>query len=267
MLVNEAAGLSVDDALLARAQCLTVLASGCACCTGLPALIAALRGLADRRSRGENIADLVLETSGLADPAAIIHALATDPVLTHHIRPNGVTVLVDAQHGLTRSIPALALAQMRAADHLILTKPDAVPPHHLATAAATLHAINPLAMVTAASHGVPVALPDLPATARALATDDQPMLACTLPLPPDADWAALSLWLSGLLHHHSDRLLRIKGVIRSPAGRLLIQTERNSVQPPEILPPGIGTDNQLAIIGQGFDPLRLQSSLTGFLSP
>ena len=105
VLVKEASGLAVDDALLSHAAGLTVLAGGCACCQGRPALIAALRDIADRHSRGEPVADLVLETSGLADPAAIVQAVIEDPVLTHHIRLTGTTVLVDAENGFAQSSP------------------------------------------------------------------------------------------------------------------------------------------------------------------
>jgi G3E family GTPase len=91
------------------------------------------------------------------------------------------------------------------------------------------------------------------------------MLAHTITLT-DPDWPAISLWLSGLLHTHGDHILRIKGVIRSPAGRLLIQTVRRSVQPPEILPEGAGVDDSLAFIGHSFDPQALDASLQRFLA-
>lgn len=263
VVVNEAAGVSVDHALLAGAAGITELAGGCACCEGRAAMVAALRHLVDRRSKGEDLADLVLETSGLADPAAILDAIAADPVLVHHIRMTGTVVLVDAVNGLAgASVAPLALAQMRAADRLILTKTDATAPERVARLAATLRQLNPLAAISAAVAGQPVAFPasealplDLPATA------DTPMRAVTLSLPPEADWAALSLWLSALLHGHGDRLLRIKGVVDSPAGRLLIQTVRHSVQPPEVLPEGHGTSNTLAVIGAVEDGQALAASL------
>jgi len=69
-----------------------------------------------------------------------------------------------------------------------------------------------------------------------------------------------------MLHHHGDRLIRIKGVVRTPAGRLLIQTVRRTVQPPEILPEGLGTDNFLAVIGEAPDAGTLRASLQRFLS-
>lgn len=265
VIVNEAAGVPVDDALLSQAGGLTVLAGGCACCEGRSDLVAALRGLADRRSAGEAFSEVILETSGLADPAAIITTLTEDPVLVRHFRLTGTTVLVDAVNGAAElAAGTLAIVQIRAADALILTKTDAAPPLDTGRLAATLAALNPLAVLSAAVAGIAVPLPDLPADPLPLATDTRAVTAATLPLPDDADWAALSLWLSALLHLHGDRLIRIKGVIRTPAGRLLIQTVRRSVQPPEILPEGLGTDNILAVIGEAPDAQALRVSLMRF---
>ena len=53
----------------------------------------------------------------------------------------------------------------------------------------------------------------------------------------DVDWTAFSVWLSALLHARGDDVLRVKGVVRTPAGRLLLQSVRKVVQSPEILPP------------------------------
>lgn len=266
VIVNEAAGVPVDDALLARAGGVTVLAGGCACCDGRGDLVAAMRGLADQRSAGKRIGEVILETSGLADPAAILATLSDDPLLVRHFRLTGTTVLVDAVHGAAElAAGTLAIDQIRAASGLILTKTDAAFPMATARLAATLAALNPLATLSAAVAGVEVALPDLAADPLPLATDTRPVRAVTLPLPKEADWAALSLWLSALLHMYGDRLIRIKGVIRTPAGRLLIQTVRRSVQPPEILPEGLGTDNVLAVIGEAPDAPALQASLKRFL--
>ena len=266
VIVNEAAGVAVDDALLSRASGVTVLAGGCACCDGRADLAEALRHLADRRSAGEALSEIILETSGLADPAAIIAALTDDPVLVRHFRVTGTTVLVDAANGAAElAVRALAIRQIRAASALILTKTDTAPPLATARLAATLSLLNPGATLSAAIAGVPIPLPALPAEPLPLAADLREVTAVTLPLPASADWATLSLWLSAVLHVHGDRLIRLKGVVRTPAGRLLIQTVRRSVQPPEILPEGVGTDDVLAVIGESPDAAALQVSLARFL--
>lgn len=267
VMVNEAAGVAVDDALLSQAQGVTVLAGGCACCDGLHHLVAALRALADRRSSGEVVPEIILETSGLADPAAIITALTDDPILARHFRLTGTTVLVDAANGAAElAAGTLAIAQIRAATALILTKTDAAPPVATARLAATLAALNPLATLSAAVAGIAVPLSDHVADPLPLGQSMHVVTAVTLPIPKDADWASLSLWLSALLHAHGDRLIRLKGVVQTPAGRLLIQTVRKTVQPPEMLPDGLGSDDVLAVIGESPDLAALQASLARFLS-
>jgi G3E family GTPase len=99
-----------------------------------------------------------------------------------------------------------------------------------------------------------------------LARGERAVTAATLPIPEGADWASLSLWLSALLHAHGDRLIRLKGVVQTPAGRLLIQTVRRTVQPPEILPEEVGTNDLLAVIGEAPDVVTLQASLARFLA-
>jgi G3E family GTPase len=267
VVVNEAAGVAVDDALLSQARGVDVLAGGCACCDGRSHLVAALRALANRRSSGMAVPQVILETSGLADPAAIITALANDPILVRHFRLTGTTVLVDAANGAAElAAGTLAIRQIRAATALILTKTDAAEPTATARLAATLAVLNPLASLSAAVAGTPVPLPAVSANPLPLAQAERAVTAVTLPIPHGADWASLSLWLSALLHAHGDRLIRLKGVVQTPAGRLLIQTVRKTVQPPEMLPAGLGTDDILAVIGETPDVAALQASLARFLA-
>jgi G3E family GTPase len=122
VIVNEAAETPVDDALLGK---VTLLAGGCCCCSGRPALISALRALCDDRSRegGARFDRIVLETSGLADPAAIVAAIQADPVLVNHILIGETLVAVDALHALAQlASEPLGRRQVGAADRLILTK-------------------------------------------------------------------------------------------------------------------------------------------------
>lgn len=265
VIINEASEMPIDDLLLQGANGLTVLAGGCACCMGQSALIAALRGLCDQSSGGANIPEITLETSGLADPGSIATAIQNDPVLTHHLRLTRIIVMVDAVHGLTQlASDPLGRAQISAADHLILTKTDSP---DLARLQATLRFLNPAATLTASAYGSPIQLPDLPAAAKPL-TDfgtDAPCITAMKLTLPSTDWAALSLWLSALLHVHGDKLLRVKGTVQTPAGRLLIQGVRRVVQPPEILP-DCASDNALVFIGHGIHQAQLHQSLTRFMS-
>ncbi len=274
VIVNEAAETPVDDALLGR---VTLLAGGCCCCVGQGALIAALRRICDTRSQigAERMDAIVLETSGLADPGAIVAAIQGDPVLVNHILLAETLVAVDALHAVSQlTTEPLGRRQVGAADRLILTKTDACAPADLAALRATLAMLNPGAEVTAATLGETVALPLLPmgtkaATLPPLADEDSrgPILPTQVLVGPDIDWSAFALWLSALLHARGNDLVRVKGVIRTPAGRLLLQTVRRVVQSPEILPdrPDQGQDNRIVFIGRGYSPADLDRSLHQFL--
>ena len=74
------------------------------------------------------------------------------------------------------------------------------------------------------------------------------------------------MWLSALLHARGHDLVRVKGVVQTPAGRLLLQTVRRVVQSPEILPPSSQAteDGTLVFLGRGFDPDDLPKSLARF---
>lgn len=275
ILVNEAAETPVDDSLLAsQAAGLTMLAGGCACCTGKDALVAALRALCDARSREraeERKTDqIILETSGLADPAAILDAIRADTVLVHHIRVTGIIVLVDALHAAEQlRTEHLGRAQIEAADRIILTKVDAVPVTTLATVIATVRHLNPAARIEAAVKGEPFALPDLPAASPydlpQIVGGAGPIQPTKIDIPANVDWATFSVWLSALLHARGDDLVRVKGVFETPAGPLLLQTVRKSVQPPELLPAEAARhQNQIVFIGRGYKGSDLRRSLDYF---
>lgn len=281
VVVNEAAQIPVDDALLAGSVGITLLSGGCCCCDGRADLIAALRAICDTRSRsrgpasGPRLERIVLETSGLADPAAILEAIQTDPVLVNHIVVDETVVAVDALHGLAQLwTEPLGRRQVAAADRLVLTKTEVAAPEDLARLRATLERVNGHAAVSAAVQGEAVALPPLPpATMRAelpsLPEDDArgPIRPTQLAIPADIDWSAFTLWLSALLHARGDDLVRVKGVVRAPAGRLLLQTVRKVVQSPEILPEQSGacSDGTIVFIGRGYLPEDLGRSLNRFL--
>lgn len=271
VIVNEAAETPVDHALLAAAGPPTLLAGGCCCCVGREALLAALRRLADRRSRGDEVGRIVLETSGLADPAAIVAAVGADPVLVHHVLVEEVVVAADALHALAQlRTEALGRRQVAAADRLVVTKADEADPLVLVRLVATLRRLNPGALVTAAVRGDAVPLPDErgaePEAMTDLGPEAAPLSPTRVVLGADVDWTAFALWLSALLHARGDDLVRVKGVVPTPAGRLLLQTVRKVVQRPEVLPgePEAG-DGTVVFIGRGYRPEDLGRSLRRFV--
>ncbi len=276
VIVNEAAEMPVDDALLGRSLRLSVLAGGCACCVGKAALIALLHQLCDARSKSliGRVDEIILETSGLADPAPIVEAIRADPVLVHHIILAEIIVAVDGLHGLSQlRRESLGRKQTELADQLIITKIDETSDRELKTLLATLKQLNPGAALSAAVKGSPTSLPTyFDAAAETLPplngeVERPTIFATVLDIESEIDWTALTVWLSALLHARGDDVLRVKGVIRTSAGRLLLQSVRRVMQSPEILPEqldGLRDDNKLVVIGSGYAANDLQKSLSHF---
>jgi G3E family GTPase len=271
VIVNEAAAAPVDDALLADLTQVTVIPGGCVCCSQRAEFLRVLRQHCDQ-SRPQ---DIVLETSGLAEPAAIVEAIRSDPVLVHRVRVEDVMVTVDAGNALAGlKSDALVRAQIETADVLVITKLDALGADEAGRLAATLKSLNPGARIIGTVKGDEVALPDyanitaeeLPALREFPARD--PIVAVDIEIDPAIGWEVFSVWLSALLHARGDEIFRIKGVVRTPNGRVLLQCVQKSVLPPEILPETEATDlsfdNRLAFIGRGFDEKRLKQSLKRF---
>ena len=279
VIVNEAAETPVDDALLQGSSKLVVLAGGCACCTGKAELISCLRRICDERSKQSSsqtrLQRIVLETSGLADPAPIVEAIRNDPVLVHHILVSEVLVTVDGLHALAqlRSEP-LGRRQLEIADAFLITKLDEADQKHLQKLVATLRFINPGAAMIGSVKGSEAALPDsldvqpeiLPALAGG--AEQSPIFPARLVIDDTIDWAAFSVWLSALLHARGEDIVRIKGVVQTPAGRLLVQTVRKIVQSPEILPEQHDLpdrkDNVIVVLGRGYIAEDLTKSLRYF---
>lgn len=276
VIVNEAAETPVDDVLLGQASSLVVLAGGCACCTARAGLVQLLRGICDERTRAASPAPglqrIVLETSGLADPGPIVAAIRSDPVLVHHIVVSEIVVLVDALHALAQlRTDRLGQRQIEAADRLVVTKADKAGEQALSRLVATLRQLNPGAELSGAVQGTSVALPagdDVePEHLPVLEDGAEPpaVFPVRLAIGGAVDWTAFTVWLSALLHARGDDVLRVKGVVRTPAGRLLLQSVRRVVQSPEILPEQPDRDdNEIVVIGRGYRAEDLRRSLDRF---
>jgi G3E family GTPase len=148
-LVNDVGDIVLDPLLLERVDDdVLALASGCVCCAVRCDLVAAVtRLLAQQPTR------IVLETTGLADPAPLLHALATDRRLAEVVRPAGVCAVVDALRAqdLLAAHPE-ARRQVELADRILLTKAD-LAPHRLPAVRALLEAWAPGCQVREALHG------------------------------------------------------------------------------------------------------------------
>jgi G3E family GTPase len=157
VLINEFGEVGLDHELIEKIDNETVLmSSGCLCCTIRGDLVNALRSLYFRRVRGEvpPFKRVVIETTGLADPAPILHTLMEDPIIEAYFRLDSVVTTVDAVNGWSQLDSQFeSVKQAAVADRIVLTKTDMPEARQAAQLEGRLHNLNPAAPIIRAVHG------------------------------------------------------------------------------------------------------------------
>ncbi len=147
VLINEFGTVPIDHLLVEKIdEDVVVLASGCICCSVRGDLARALKDVFMRRLRRQlpALSRVVIETTGLADPAPVIFTLMQDFFIAERYRLDGVVAAVDGVFGsaqLARQPEAVKQAAM--ADRLLITKCDQAAPDALAALEAQLAVLNP----------------------------------------------------------------------------------------------------------------------------
>src|SRR5512142_2770627 len=158
VIINEFGEIGLDHLLVESAtEDAVLLQSGCLCCTIRGDIVDTLTDLFVRRVKGRvpYFQRVVIETTGLADPAPVLHALFSDPIVAERYMIDGVVTTVDAVNGagtLDRQIEAVKQAAV--ADRLIVTKTDLADPASLAALETRLAMLNPGAPRLRALHGM-----------------------------------------------------------------------------------------------------------------
>ena len=158
VLINEFGEIGLDHDLVTHSSDDVVIemASGCLCCTIRGDLAKTLREAPGRFARGGKLwfDRVVIETTGLADPAPILHTLMTDPGVAQRYRLDGVITTVDAFNGantLNQQVESVKQAAM--ADRLLITKTDLVDLDISRRLQKRLQALNPAAPQIVAENG------------------------------------------------------------------------------------------------------------------
>ena len=146
VLINEFGSVAVDHHLVTKIdEDLIMLDSGCICCTVRGDLTRSLTELFMRCMRRElkPISRVIIETTGLADPAPVIYTLMEDFFVADRFRIDGVVTVVDATHALQQlAAHAEPVKQIAMADRLLLSKCDLATPEQLAEVSQTLTRLN-----------------------------------------------------------------------------------------------------------------------------
>jgi len=198
VIINEFGDVALDHLLVEYiGDNMVLLQSGCLCCTMRGDLVDALETLLrDLDNRRCTFRRVLLETTGLADPAPVLHTAMAHPYLLMRYRLNGVVTVVDGVNGeATLDAHAEAVKQAAMADRLVLTKSDLAEPRQIEALTARLRALNPAAPILDAAKGEAVA-------ARLL---DSGLYDPERKIPDVKKWLAAEAYAGGHEHaHHHD---------------------------------------------------------------
>src|SRR5215468_5156655 len=157
VIVNEFGEIGLDHLLVERSsEDVVLLNSGCLCCTVRSDIVDTLTNLFVDRAKGKIpfYKRVAVETTGLADPAPILHTLMTDPIVAARYMLDGVVTTVDAVNGAgTLDHHAEAVKQAAVADRLLLTKTDLAEAAHRQSIEERLTALNPSAPIMPVARG------------------------------------------------------------------------------------------------------------------
>jgi G3E family GTPase len=307
VVINEFGEVGLDHLLVEAArEDMVLLASGCLCCTVRGDLVDALRRLFKRRAKGEipSFRRVIIETTGLADPAPVLQTLMRDPLLSEVYRLDGVIATIDAVNAMDQlDRQAESVKQAAIADRLVLTKTDLAA--DVAALEERLRRLNPAAPILAARQGRidPALILDAglynPATkgleaqawlkaeayghahshddhghdhgpAKGLDRNrhDERIRAFCLEWEAPLDWSRFADWIESLIALHGADLLRIKGILNvagSP-GPVAIHGVQHLFHPPVELPawPDGPRTTRLVFITRDIEIGSLRQGLAAF---
>jgi G3E family GTPase len=263
VVVNEFGEIGLDHLLIEQAlEDAVLLKSGCICCSVRGDLVDTLVSLAARRSTGEMqpFRRVLIESSGLADPAPILQTLISAPELAGRYRLERVIATVDAANAESQLAAHYESAKQAAlADRLVLTKSDLVAPATVARVVSRLASLNPRAPILTALQGeiAPQHLFAGEEASGAYALSAQDLSAqghdhaehtgahaahhgiesFVLTHGAPIAWETLSAWLASIASLRGADFLRLKGIVNvaGRAGPVAIDGVQHVFHPPREL--------------------------------
>jgi G3E family GTPase len=308
VLVNEVGEIGLDHLFYEILDGESVLLpGGCLCCSVRGDLVTALEDMLRRQDNATStpFRRVVIETTGLADPAAVLHAVMTHPYLVQRYRLDGVITLVDAVNGrATLDEHREAVKQAAIADRLVLAKTDLAGAEDVAALRARLAALNPAAPVLDAAKGEATAaalleaglydpsskIPDVRRWLAEAAVEaaehahhhhagdldhhhhhhDDRIRVFTLASEAAIPIATLESFLDLLRSIHGAKLLRLKGIVRlaeEPDEPLVLHAVQHVMHPPARLAawPDQDRRSRLVCVTWDLDPAIVRRLFDAFL--
>ncbi|MDO6729608.1 GTP-binding protein [Marinovum sp. 2_MG-2023] len=280
VLVNEFGAVGIDHLLVGTIAPDTVLLnSGCVCCQIRGELKDAILTLIAQARSGEipQFDRIVIETTGLADPSQILSTLTFDPVLHNQVVLQDVVTVADALNGASLHAKQPEwVAQVAAASTILLSKTDLVPETRLQDLGLRLALINPAAQLLDARENPTFADivgggtidPGASWAAGSAHRDGTGAATLGLTFQTSLDWTRFVVWLSALIHRHGANLLRVKCLLKTDTGFVLIDGVGHTLHHPRHLDSAIASDqsSHLVFIARDLDMARLRASFEAFLN-
>ena len=243
IIENEFGDVGIDDALMAKnakeqvEEEIVEMMNGCICCTVRQDLVVVLKKFSDRIRAGTLKLDAVLiETTGMADPAPVAQTFFVDDDVQKHFTLDGIVTLIDAKHieqhlddPRPEGVENEAVEQVAFADRLVLNKTDLVDEAELAAVEARLRDINKFAPIVRCEHAKvsPDAVLDIHAfdLSRTLEMDpeflntdgehehDASVTSVGICVDGDVDLDKLNDWLGPIVQEQGADIYRMKGVL------------------------------------------------------
>ncbi|MGY2292838.1 CobW family GTP-binding protein [Pseudomonas sp. SDO528_S397] len=229
IVVNEYGEVGIDGQLIvADDQALIEINNGCVCCTVRADLVVGVQTLLQRP--GPPLDRLIIETSGLADPAPVLQTFLADPQLRARVVLDSMVTVIDAKHLAAQREDDIAREQVAFADTLLLNKLDQVDARHLAPLHALIRQINQTAVVLHATRSQVspadlldsrrFSLPNLLAIEPDLLDEgahdhehDSRINSCSVVAPGTLDPTRFTAWVNRLVQDQGTQLMRMKGLL------------------------------------------------------
>lgn len=288
VVVNEMGEIGIDHELISySSENISLLANGCICCSVRTDLQETLRELFAQKRAGQvlDFDRVVVETTGLADPAPVMQTLFSDTLLAAQFRLDGVITLVDAVlGGETLDAHPEAVKQVMMADALLLTKCDLASPQQIQASQLKIQGLRPqlpckliknglipaselLGLGLSSSRNVQSNLRFLgtlidsdaigtePALAQQWRAAHTPFQTHTLRFERAMSWETFSEALDLLTRLRGKDLLRMKGIINVDGEPLVVQGVQHLMQEPVRLDawPSADLSSRLVFITRGID--------------
>jgi len=306
VLINEFGEIGLDHLLVERVgDNMVRLSTGCLCCTVRGDLVDALEKLLRDRDNGRvTFGRVIIETTGLADPAPVLHTIMLHPYLVMRFRLDGLVTVVDAINGCgTLDAQPEAVKQIAVADRIVLTKQDLVDTPERRAArdrlTARIRALNPAAPILDAAAGEATAdrllncgLYDpgqkIPDVRRWLAEEahadahahhghshdrnrhDDRIRAFVLATDQAIPASAFEMFLELLRSAHGPNLLRLKGIVKlaeTPERPVVIHGVQHVLHPPAQLDGWPDDDHRtrMVFIVRDIEPATIRGLFDAFL--